>query len=126
MILDQLLGLVGIVATLFGLVVTVVCFWSYRKGAIRIRDREARLPDATLYEDLRRKVVDNQSKLDSLQGDLLNAREEIGKGQAIRGEYQHLNSSCEALRSEFTGVEQSVARRRHEARSEERRVGKEC
>lgn len=118
MISDRYLGLIGVLTLLLAFYVTISNFLRHRKGALRLRDRESRLPDATRFEDLRRKVVDHQDKLDALQEDLLNAREEIGKGQAVRGEYQQLTARCDTLRTEVNDLEQNSTRRKHDAEIE--------
>lgn len=115
---DQYLGLIGLVSMILGFLVTVVSFVRYRRGAQNLREREERLPDATLFDDLRRKVVDHQNKLDGLQEDLLNAREEIGRGQAVKAEHQHLSQQIERLRSDLTEVEVETSKRKNNAESE--------
>ncbi len=118
MISDRYLGLIGVLTLLLAFYVTISNFLRHRSGALLLRDRELRLPDATRFEDLRRKVVDHQDKLDALQEDLLNAREEIGKGHAVRGECQQLTARCDTLRTEVNDLEQNSTRRKHDAEVE--------
>ncbi len=116
--LEQYLGLLGLLSTVVGFLVTVLSFTQYRKAAQHVREREERLPDATLFDDLRRKIVDYQAKFDDLQDDLLNAREEIGRGQAVKAEHGHLSLQIEKLRLESSDLEVELSRRKNNAESE--------
>ena len=122
MILQHALGFLGLLTTILGFFITVFCFVWYRRGLIRIREREERLPDATRFEDLRRQVVDYEGRFDAIKEDLLNAREEIGKGQAARGEYEQLTNYCQSLRIEKGDLERDFAKRKHEAEIEHGKI----
>ena len=87
--------LIGISASVVLLVVTIVAFVMSERRSITYREREARLPEATRWDDLSARVEDLQIEHDELKERLFGAQSVIEESER---QQERLNEIEDALR----------------------------
>jgi hypothetical protein len=115
MIWDYASAISGIVATIICIALAVYSFSTFRIAAIRCRQREARLPEATRFEDLRQQIDRHHEELEELRVEIRNAQAIIGQSQVSRAEYNWLQERSDLARGDLNGLRQLYAERKYDA-----------
>ncbi len=118
MIWDYISAVSGIFGTLVALLLSMYAFFMFRNAALRYRLREARLPEATLLDDLQQQIVSHHGRLEEIREEVASAHEIIGQSHVAREEYNQLVEKSDNSRVDLDGLRQLYAERKYDAEIE--------
>jgi hypothetical protein len=108
----------GLLGTLIALTMSTYAFFTYRSASLRYRQHEARMPEATRFENLTHMIARHQEMLERLQEEASRAQQTIGEALAARGEHDRLQEKSETLQRDLDNLRQLYAERKHDAERE--------